>query len=177
MLVILCLLWPSGQGTGAGERSAGVRGPVVVWPSGPLEVIAAFGAPVDPAFAKSLIGRKITYTDAPAMERGAARSSRSHRRLRIVGATLTDGGRTLVLATDPHPRPARYALPFRPAADAVYDLSGIDASWSEGDQRADRPGWSGWWPAFDSAFHEPDPRLRAAPGRALAALKARPADA
>ena len=150
--------------------------PVVVWPAGPLEVIATFDTPLNPSLARSLVGRTIRYTDVPHTDRGAAQPSGPRAGLRIVGAKLTDGAQTLVLATDPHPRAARYALPFAPAAaDAVYDLTGVDASWTEGPDLADHPGWSGWWPTFDSAStRRLDPTIETAPDRARPPFKARP---
>jgi thiosulfate/3-mercaptopyruvate sulfurtransferase len=115
---------------------------VAVWPSGPLEVVVAFDAAVDPAFAKSVIGHTITYADAPA---------RPSAGLRVVGARFIDGAQTLVLATDPHPRSARYVLPLAPAgSETVYDLTGVDVSWSEGADPGDQPQWTGWWPTLDS---------------------------
>jgi thiosulfate/3-mercaptopyruvate sulfurtransferase len=150
MALVSCGLSSAGnaQNQASSRRAAD---PVVVWPSGPLEVIAAFAAPIDPSIAQSLVGRTIRYADVSGAGRDAAPSSRPGDGLRIVGAKLTDGAQTLTLATDPHPRAARYALPFAPAAaDAVYDLTGVDASWTEGPDLADHPGWAGWWPTFDS---------------------------
>ncbi len=90
--------------------------------------------------------------------------------LRIVDARLIDGGRTLVLATDPHPRVARYRLPL---STAEYDLSGVEAAWSERDDPADEPRWSGWWPELDT---EPTRRLArdSKPHEAGLALLSRP---
>lgn len=129
--------------------------PVAVWPPGPLEVIAAFEQPVAPAAAQSMVGRTIAYEDTPT-DRPAAPGPAG--RLRIVGARLRDDGRTLLLATDPHPRPARYLLPLpgdRPGSESKtnaavpYDLSGAEAVWSEGDLPGGEPRWSGWWPSLD----------------------------
>jgi len=74
---------------------------------------------------------------------------------------LTDDARTLILATDPHPRVARYLLPLSPAngirqstasddAGVAYDLSGALAVWSREGDPDDAPVWSGWWPLLDS---------------------------
>ena len=70
---------------------------------------------------------------------------------------LTDGDRTLILATDPHPRMARYVLPLLPqkpdkpttsivTTPPAYDLGGVEVTWSpEGDHPDDHSRWSGWW--------------------------------
>ncbi len=99
---------------GTARRAAGGLEvhPVAVWPPGPLEVIAAFDRPIDPAAAKSLIGRTISYFETQSDVPGQAPPAKPLGALRIVGARLIDDGRTLVLATDPHPRVARYRLPL-----------------------------------------------------------------
>jgi putative heme-binding domain-containing protein len=123
--------------------------PVAVWPPGPLEVIAAFDRPIDPAQAKAMIGQTISYSDArtdvPSQEPTVAKPAGT---LRIVAARLIDDGRTLVLSTDPHPRVARYLLPL-PRVTTSYDLTGIEATWSEPGDPAAGPKWSGWWPSMD----------------------------
>src|SRR5690348_3114122 len=50
------------QETATARHNAPLR-PVAVWPTGPLEVIAAFDSPVDPAAAKAMIERTIPYHD------------------------------------------------------------------------------------------------------------------
>src|SRR5687767_15086657 len=69
------------------------------WPHGPLEVRVAWPSPIDPSVTTTLVGREITHGDGPQAGR-----------LRIAWARLDDGGRTLVLATDPHPRETSYRL-------------------------------------------------------------------
>jgi putative heme-binding domain-containing protein len=135
------------QQTSTDGRDAPIR-PVAVWPTGPLEVIAAFDRPLDPAAAKAMIGRTIPYQDIPGEGADQPPPSRPAGRLRIVGARLVDEGRTLLLATDPHPRVARYLLPVSDAT-VPYDLAGVEAAWSEGNEPADGPKWSGWWPSLD----------------------------
>src|SRR5262249_15291412 len=83
-------------------------------------------------------------------------------------------GRTLALATDPHPRVARYLLPL-PGTAIPYDLAGVEAAWSEGDNPAAGPKWTGWWPSLDldanrrltrgSRPHETGLSLLSRPGR------------
>ncbi len=61
------------QEPGGSGRDNPVR-PVVVWPPGPLEVIAAFERPIDAAAAKAMVGRTI-LRHAPAKD-GPGRKSR-----------------------------------------------------------------------------------------------------
>ena len=147
------------QVTAPANHDAPAR-PVAVWPPGPLEVIAAFERPISPAAARSMIGRTIAYEDIRRDRPDPPAASGPAGRLRIVGARLVDDGRTLILATDPHPRPARYLLPLpgdRPGPASKdhsiptvpYDLSGAEAIWCEGDNPAGEPKWSGWWPSLD----------------------------
>ena len=92
----------------------------------------------------------------------AAAAVPTGRSLRIVGVRLVDDGRTLVLATDPHPRVARYLLPLAGGA-ASYDLTGLEAAWSE----LDDPGRGSevvGLVAIAGSRHDPPPR-RAAPAR------------
>jgi putative heme-binding domain-containing protein len=147
------------QGTAPSNTEGPIR-PVALWPPGPLEVIAAFARPVSLQAANAMIGRSIAYEDIHSERSPAPAASGPVGRLRIVGARLMDEGRTLVLATDPHPRAARYLLPLptsRPEAQSeglrrstvAYDLSGAEAAWIEGDNPAGEPKWTGWFPSFD----------------------------
>ncbi len=133
------------------KSPGGIPRPVAVWPTGPLVVVAAFDRPVDP---KWMLGRIVLYSDP------MARSPESAGQLRIVGVQPRDDSRTLLLATDPHPRQARYQLPI-PQPNAVpdarsggtisYDLSGLEATWTEGEQPGSEPNWTGWWPVLNLA--------------------------
>ena len=81
-------------------------------------MIAAFEQPQDDAAARSFVGKDIPYFE-PAGTRPGARLRHGHwARYGSSAARLTDAGRTLTLATDPHPRLASYALPVpgRPRA-------------------------------------------------------------
>ena len=133
--------------------------PVAVWAAGPIDVVAAFDRALDPSVADGLVGKTIPYHDpsTPVSDRSAARPLGA---LRIVGARLTDGGRTLSLATDPHPRMARYVLPLPPpkgdkgansavATPPAYDLGGVEVTWSPEGDLDERSRWSGWWPLVD----------------------------
>src|SRR5207244_8965696 len=66
-------------------------------------------------------------------------------RLAVVSRALADGGRTLVLTTQPHPTRASYALTLS-RTDLAYDLSGVEASWT-----GEGGSWSGWLPHLDPA--------------------------
>ena len=59
---------------------------------------------------------------------------------------MIDDGRTIILATDPHPRIGRYVLPL---SDTAYSLSGVEAAWSERDNASDDHDRLGWWPRLD----------------------------
>lgn len=123
---------------------AGAPRPVAVWPAGPLEVVAAFDRPVGADVARRMVGKTIPYGR---MNASPADGSKPDGALRIVAARLTDENRTMILATDPHPRVARYNLPI--GEGFGYDLNGVDAAWTEGDEPAATPTWSGWWPSLD----------------------------
>lgn len=121
---------------------------VASWPSGPMEVRVAFDRAVDPSALPGWIGRAFTFDDPT---RPGTRGS-----IAIAAASLVDGGRTLILATDPHPREATYAAQLPglkgtgepgPGAtlDISHDLRGVVVGWSAGAG----PEWSGWWPALD----------------------------
>lgn len=132
---------------------------IAAWAAGPFEARIAFDRPIATDVAGSLVGRSIAYDESrptvhskpsTALEGPDARGS-----LRIVAARTVDDGRTLVLTTDPHPRAATYSLdlpiggPGKSVA-VVYDLSGVEVSWSEEGKEATPP-WSGWWPTLDPA--------------------------
>jgi putative heme-binding domain-containing protein len=169
------------------SRTSSAKRPPAIWPSGPLDVVVAFEEPIDPAHAQNLVGQSIPYYEPAEGEKGAGRRDRQAGALRIVGVRLNDAGRTLLIATDPHPRMARYVLPLgaleansgakQPRdSGAAYDLSGVEWGWNPA---ADDPGAdprsSGWWPALDletsirltrgSRPHEKSWALLAQPGR------------
>src|SRR5262249_21739828 len=79
----------SAQETATDPGTRGVR-PVAVWPLGPLEVLATFDRPVDPALARWYLGRTIPYFEAPAVVPGPgqAPAAKPSGALRIVAARL-----------------------------------------------------------------------------------------
>jgi len=175
---------------GIGQTTAASRPesrPIAIWPSGPLEVVAAFAQPVDPAVERGFVGRSIPYLVGGEPDRDPG-GDRPAGMIRIAGARLTDDRRTLVLATDPHPRVARYQLPFSPSErsatpssprqrEGVYDLSGVELSWSPDEDPAEGSRASTWWPLLDfesskrlthgSRRHEAFAALLAKPGRLI----------
>ena len=139
---------------------------VVAWPAGPLEARVAFDRPIDPALARAMIGTTITFDEnqrtvprSGTLPAGARSTTAPRGSLKIAGARLDDDGRTLVLATDPHPRETVYTLMLPGFPTAVrYDLTGVEAIWDSGQEDAP-PIWSGWWPHL-----EPDETRRLAVG-------------
>jgi putative heme-binding domain-containing protein len=191
MLFAVLLAWSHAPNSATGQlvsdRQASASRPVSIWAAGPLDVVAAFETPVEPERALALVGQSIAYYEPGDPLKGPAAKERRAGALRIVGVRATDSGRTLKIATDPHPRVARYVLPLavlqtnpgsKQAGDleAVYDLRGVEWEWSpEGADGEAEPRASGWWPAFDlettrrvtkgSAPHEASLALLAQPGR------------
>ena len=152
-------------GTGLDLRAmiiaAAESDPVAIWPAGPLDVVASFRKPVDPHSAAGLVGKTIPYYELSPDRVASLPPPRQRGSLRIVASRLIDDGRTLELATDPHPLLARYVLP---PVDAVeighqpnglgskfgYTLNGVAVTWAPLAEGLDADGWSGWWPVFDS---------------------------
>jgi putative heme-binding domain-containing protein len=145
--------------------------PIVAWPAGPLEVRVAFDRAVDSSLTNGLVGQVILFGEhvgaadrldklKPPHKAVEAQEAASKGQLKIAAASLIDDGRTLVLATDPHPRAATYALmisgvrePGRldsanATIDLAYDLSGVQATWDDGSAGA-LSAWAGWWPHLD----------------------------
>lgn len=136
---------------------SGPARPVLAWPAGLLEVRLAFDRAADPTLARTVVGSTIT---ASAPQPGSVPRLVE---LKVAGARFEDDGRTLVLATDPHPQPATYTLMLpkagEPDADAArlegtpisYDLTGVSVEWSEGDAAEGTATRAGWWPHLDTA--------------------------
>ncbi len=171
---------------------------VATWASGAMEARVAFDRAVDPTLATAAVGRSIGFgAGDPSAKAGRPGGDRGA--LRVASARLADGGRTLILVTDPHPREATYALKLAgvkapgasgPGAevDVAYTLGGVEATWSAEGDRSKGAGWSGWWPELDpaacraglagSSEHDRLWPLLAGPGRlALRTLVALPAGA
>jgi putative heme-binding domain-containing protein len=123
--------------------------PAVAWAvPGPVALRVGFATPIDPAQARAFVGRAIPFGPV-----GGAPDAAPLGSVAIAGATLEDDGRTLVLATDPHPFQAAYRLEFPPELPLpprVYTLDGAEASWAGGDGQGE-PAWTVGLPAFGTA--------------------------
>ncbi len=120
--------------------------PRALWASGPLEVTAVFDESVAQGELERFLGETISY-ELPA----ATGSARLPRKLRVAGARLEDGGRTLVLATDPHPRVTEYRLGVSGGRSLSYRLNGVQAEWSEPDDPPESPRRVLWLPELSFA--------------------------
>ena len=145
--------------------------PVIAWAAGPMEVHVAFDRPLDPVAAQAATGRTITFGEhvraadrfemhKPPYEAVKRQQATPKGLLRVTSARLLDDGRTLALATDPHPWGVTYALEVPdvrgvglkgPGAtiDLDYTLAGVVATWQP--DRGGELGWEGWWPHLDPA--------------------------
>jgi putative heme-binding domain-containing protein len=139
--------------------SAGAEGPkvVAIGVTGPFEVKIALDRAVDDDVVRAVVGEMIYFDEnrpnlhaLPGAKGGPAADHKG--RLRVAAARLDDGGRTLVLTTDPHPRPALYQMSLLLGPGVLqhveYDVTGVEVSWeSEGADAG--PVWTGWWPVLD----------------------------
>jgi putative heme-binding domain-containing protein len=128
--------------------------PVALWPSGPLNLVVAFSRPVEPEWARTLVGTSISMLDPTSNRAGDQTSGKALGKLHIAGVTRLDGGRTLMLATDPHAAVVSYAISPGSGESSnrswTYDLSGVEVSWSTSkEDEGQGPDWKGWWPDLD----------------------------
>jgi len=143
-IVVLWAFWIGSSFTQAAEPAPKV---VLAWASGPMEARIAFARAVDPALARRVVGESIRFgqAEAPGV---VGRPGGDRGSLRVAAARLVDGGRTLVLVTDPHPREATYQLRLPGGSGEVtYDLSGVEATFEAAGTK-----WSGWWPTGDPSL-------------------------
>jgi putative heme-binding domain-containing protein len=149
--------WPVAMGGLVVLVACGADAPgVVAWPAGPLEVRATSKEPFDPAVVSRIVGTAIPFYDQFRnrfeMRSGPPREAPRYS-IRIAAARLVDGGRTLVLATDPHPREAVYMLAIpgmAPVGRFAYDLTGVEAAWDEGGDDA-MPVMTGYGSVLDTS--------------------------
>lgn len=161
-LVISC--HSGGPDWGTGPKGAGklfqVRykeapQPVAIWAAGPMETRIAFDRPIDlQEEAKSVaitLGEYVGPADrlevfSPPYKAVEDQKRAPKYRLDVVGKTLSEDRRTLILTTRPQPSRARYAVALS-RNDLVYELTGVEATWTgEGGT------WSGWLPHVDPAI-------------------------
>ncbi|WP_422924019.1 PQQ-dependent sugar dehydrogenase [Singulisphaera sp. PoT] len=146
------------------QEPAPISKAVVAWPAGPLEVRVAFDNPIVPEVAQALEGEPIPFgVLAPADPKGLdLHLAKTLGVIRVAAVRIEDGGRTLVLATDPHPREATYLLTLpdlrepgqikvRTRRQWAYTLNGAEASWTKDGADDGKPAWSLWWPELDPA--------------------------
>jgi putative heme-binding domain-containing protein len=150
--------------------------PVLAWAQSPREVRVAFDRPIDPRLLKNVAakasieyGRYVSAGDRfeslwPGYQVVQDQLRAPRHGLPVVGVQVTADGRTLILATAPHPEAVNYALtlpglgrPARavgqerelgqvPETDLRYDLCGVEAAWEPKDGDG---GWTGWLPHLD----------------------------
>lgn len=162
--LLYVLAVPFARGADAAPRA------VAAWTSGPLEVRVALDRPGDPAGLAGLIGARAVFgPGVKAGDRPGATGDDTRGSIQVAAARLVDGGRTLVLSTDPHPRDTAYALSLPPGlgGDLAYGLRGVEVIRDDGGD--DGPRWLGWWPTLDWA----DARARLAGTAALAGFEAK----
>ncbi|MFO0906932.1 MAG: hypothetical protein U0794_00980 [Isosphaeraceae bacterium] len=182
---------PDGQGTLYKVRydDDAVAQPLFAWSSGERSVSVAFDRPVDPTRWLPA-GKKPVIEFGPAVAAGdrfetlrpgyavvAAQLAAPRDTLAVRTLGLSPDRRTLRIETDLARLPVEYALtlPLQPeqrsdaaalrqdpTVDLAYDLSGVDAVWTDA---AGNRGWEGWLPHLDlsiarqmtagSAQHDP----------------------
>ena len=149
---------------GAFVDESAENGPIA-WPVGPIEARVAFAEPIDAEAAAGVSGRSIPFV------RPGGSGEEPIGALKIAGTRLEDGGRTLVLLTDPHPAEATYApdLP-QGLGRPRYDLSGVEARWTAEGQT--EPSWQGWLPEVDPSRSEARTSASAEHQRAFRAMAA-----
>ena len=158
------------------------------WPSGPLDVVAAFDEPIDPGRAKP--GRpEHPPISIPPGPREYQRGGRSRPRAGLCASWGSDGRRganavhrdgpaSACRAVSLAARRARPQVKSRSAAYRMrlYDLCGVEWGWSPAAaEPGDEPQLQGWWPSLDlettrrltrgSRPHEASVALLGKPGR------------
>ncbi len=125
---------------------------VAAWAAGPFETRICFDRTIDENLPHALVGRSIALDESRRRvgENGTGKGPTGS--IKIAAARRVDENRTLVLTTDPHPRAAVYALevPTRPSVKLEYDLTGVEASWTEGGKdESPETTTMLWWPTLN----------------------------
>ncbi len=151
LICFLCFLPVTRQATRAEDPAADRPG--AVWAASPIEIVFAFPDARDETVAKIAVGKEVACYDGKVVTIPTGR--RRLGSLSVGGAKLTDGGRTLTLATDPHSVAGNYLLLLSPKSDRFnfygYDLSGVEMAWFAGEEPDFEPDWKGWLPTLDPA--------------------------
>ena len=135
---------PSTPAQGQGTPSDAQPRVALAWAAGLMEARLAFDQPANPSLATKLVGTFISFGD---QEKPTAngRPGGNQGRLRIAAAQLEDGGRTLVLITDPHPRTTTYRLNLPGNPNPVqYTLGGVEVALTTNGKTS-----AGWWPTLN----------------------------
>ena len=147
LICFLCLLPATRQAISAEEPAA--KRPGAVWAASPIEIVFAFPDALDESVAKIAVGKEVSCYDGKIVMLPTGR--RYLGALSIGGAKLTDGGRTLTLATDPHSVAGGYLILMTSNWLATYDLSGVEIAWFAGEEPDFEADWKGWLPTLDPA--------------------------
>ncbi|MHB8523518.1 MAG: ThuA domain-containing protein [Limisphaerales bacterium] len=145
---------PAGEGKILKISYTGLEAPqpVVAWPASSTEVRVAFDKALDPGITNQVRGMRLEFGEyvraadryeflKPPYQAVKNQEATPRGKLNVVGATLDNGGKTLVLTTDPHPAAVHYALIIPGVrargrdgkgemVDVDYDLSGVRILWS-----------------------------------------------
>ncbi|MFO0952858.1 MAG: c-type cytochrome [Isosphaeraceae bacterium] len=129
-------------------------GVIAAWANGRFEARVAFDSPVAPVEVERAVGRVIAFDETRPTTHSrpgpnAADAPDVRGSLKVAAARVEDGGRTVVLTTDPHPRAGTYTLELA-GQKVEYDLSGAEVTWDDGGENA-RPLGVTWWPSLDAA--------------------------
>ncbi len=118
--------------------------PIAAWSASPMEVRVAFDRPLNASIAQEASRATIEFGEyvgaadrlevlKPPYEVLNAQAGANRGKLRVAGAKLSADKRTLILATDPHPAQATYALTLPNVRGATmdmdYNLCGVEAAW------------------------------------------------
>jgi len=147
-VVLMCfLLLSPATGRAMSEEAPVAERPGAIWAASPLEIVFSDSNADVERVAKNPPGKPILCYDGKVV--AIPTSRRLLGSLSIGGERLTDGGRTLTLATDPHSIDGEYVVFISPTRIATYNLGGVETAWFAGEDPGDEPTWKGWQPTLD----------------------------